>query len=216
VTLAVIDTPTRRELPRRPGKPIAVVIHGTGQTDLDKCIAWYTNPQGLQPHYMIAATGTVRRFVAEDHVAYHAALVKEEIALYRQGWQEWSTWAWRLGGPVHTGQEFGGYRSWRDQWQSKASSPLDLATGERPNLTSIGIEVQSLAKPTPRVFNDEQYAALAELLFDVCRRNSIPLMRERVLGHFDVSPMRRANERGSFDPGERFDWNRLWDAIGRT
>jgi N-acetyl-anhydromuramyl-L-alanine amidase AmpD len=210
--MLIIDTPTRRALPWRTGPVRAVVIHATGETDLDRCIAWYTNPSGLQPHYFITATGTIRRIVDEKRIAYHAAIERAEAELYRAGWSTWSRHVWRDRAPVDIGVEFSGYSSWREQWRSGAGaleSPLDLVTGEKPNAVSLGIEVQSLEKPTPQLFAPEQYIALLELLDDVCARHKIPRDRRHILGHYDVSPMRRSTVRGSFDPGERFDWLRV-------
>jgi N-acetyl-anhydromuramyl-L-alanine amidase AmpD len=211
--MLIIDTPTRRVLPWRTGPVRAVIIHATGETDLDRCLAWYTNPNGYQPHYFITATGTIRRIADEKRIAYHAAIEKLEGQMYREGWSRWSRHAWRGGVPVDVGVEFSGYSAWREQWRNGAGaldSPLDLVTGEKPNAVSLGIEVQSLDKPTAELFAPEQYIALLELLDDVCARHKIPRHdRRHILAHYDVSPMRRSTVRGSFDPDARFDWRRV-------
>lgn len=49
-------------------------------------------------------------------------------------------------------------------------------------------------------FTDAQYSSLTTLLSDVCKRNSIPLDREHVIGHEDYNPSKN-------DPGDLFDWN---------
>lgn len=211
--LDVIDTPTRRQLPERLKPPTCVVIHGTGEVDLDRILAWYTSASGLQPHYFITATGSIRRIVDEQRVAYHAGLDPAEVELYRQGWEVWSRHVWKDKRAHDLGVEQPRYRSWRDQWRRTVDvqSPLDLITGVRPNLVSVGIEVQSLEQPTREVFEPAQYQALASLLVDVCGRWKIPLDRDHVLGHQDVSPLRRTTAGGGYDPGERFSWARLWD-----
>jgi N-acetyl-anhydromuramyl-L-alanine amidase AmpD len=218
--LDVIDTPTRHELPERQTPPVCVIVHATGETDLDRCLDWYTdargsNTDGIAPHYLVTATGSIRRIVDEGRVARHAAMRAAEAAAYRQGWETWSRCVWSPDDRVvDLGVEQPRYRLWRETWRRTVAlqSPLELVSGDSPNRRSIGIEVQSLERP-PRgdVFEPQQYQALAALLADVCKRWRIPLDREHVLGHYDVSPLRRANAGGSFDPGERFNWSRLWD-----
>ena len=53
-------------------------------------------------------------------------------------------------------------------------------------------------------FTEEQYASLKELVRDVCERNGIPFDREHIIGHEEYKPSKS-------DPGELFDWNRLFD-----
>jgi N-acetylmuramoyl-L-alanine amidase len=66
------------------------------------------------------------------------------------------------------------------------------------NSHSIGIELQNRgAEP----FAHPQICALERLLADLMARWSIP--PERVIGHSDMAPGRKA------DPGARFDWRRL-------
>lgn len=66
------------------------------------------------------------------------------------------------------------------------------------NSRSIGIE---LANPGAAPFAAPQMAALESLLDGILTRWSIP--PERVIGHSDMAPLRKA------DPGPRFDWRRL-------
>ena len=66
------------------------------------------------------------------------------------------------------------------------------------NSRSIGVElVNTGAHPFP----DPQMRALERLLADLCHRWDIA--PERVIGHSDMAPARKA------DPGPRFDWRRL-------
>lgn len=70
------------------------------------------------------------------------------------------------------------------------------------NSTSIGIEIHNpgheFGYPP---FSEPQMRAVEALCLDIMRRHGI--RPERVLGHSDVAPARKA------DPGEKFDWLRL-------
>lgn len=210
----IIGALTARKLPPRSGPPRAIVVHTTGDTDLDKILRWYRSAEGLQPHYVIAVDGTIYRIAGEDLIAWHAKIDAAEARLYQRGYTEWSCWTWPLSAsaPVHVGHEFSGYRTWRDSWPG-LQSPLELVTGEHPNSVSVGIELQQPVKPGPGIFAGAQYEALAALLVDVGDRNRIPLDRQHVLGHSDCSPMRRSTAAGGWDPGVGFDYNRLWDLV---
>jgi N-acetyl-anhydromuramyl-L-alanine amidase AmpD len=210
----LIDFPTKRQLPRRTLPISAVVIHTTGETDLDAILGFYSSANGYQPHYLIETLGTVRRIVQEDHVAYHAAIYASEAAAYQRGFGHWSTLTWDAvtEQPKAFGGVYPGYATWKATWLKGAtSSPLDLVTRGHPNAVSIGVELQqpTQAELTPDIFTFAQYEALAELLTDVSGRNTLPLDRRHLLGHYDVSPMRRSTSRGGWDPGERFNWNHL-------
>jgi len=161
---------------------------------------------------MISIEGRIYKFVEEDHIAYHAKIEKKEAELYSKGYNTWCEYVWKQNKPVHKGQEFTGYRTWRDTWlPKKISSPLDLVSGRSPNTASVGIELQASKTPTKDIFTDEQYAALQELVKDISLRHNIHISRTRLLGHYDVSPMRRSTSKGGWDPGDRFSWNRLFD-----
>lgn len=66
------------------------------------------------------------------------------------------------------------------------------------NSRSIGIELQNRGF---HPFSQRQMRALERLLDDILSRWHIP--PERVIGHSDMAPARKA------DPGPRFDWRRL-------
>ena len=76
--------------------------------------------------------------------------------------------------------------------------------GERDiNARSIGIEIVNTGHEFGyRPFKLEQMDALVALLKDIKSRHDIA--PERVLGHSDVAPLRKQ------DPGELFDWYRLF------
>src|SRR6056297_365032 len=66
------------------------------------------------------------------------------------------------------------------------------------NPRSIGVE---LANTSSHPFPEPQIAALADLMHGIMQRWDI--RPERVIGHSDMAPLRKA------DPGRRFDWRRL-------
>lgn len=53
-------------------------------------------------------------------------------------------------------------------------------------------------------FTDAQYASLSALVADICARNDIAFDRDYVIGHEEYSPAKS-------DPGELFDWDRLFE-----
>lgn len=57
-------------------------------------------------------------------------------------------------------------------------------------------------------FTDAQYEALHSLIDDICTRHNIPMDAEHVIGHDAYSPDKT-------DPGELFDWDRLfpWEFV---
>lgn len=83
----------------------------------------------------------------------------------------------------------------RRAWHAGAGAWGDVTD---VNSRSVGIE---LVNPGAHPFPEPQMTALEELLGNVVRRWRIP--PERVIGHADMAPLRKA------DPGPRFDWRRL-------
>jgi N-acetyl-anhydromuramyl-L-alanine amidase AmpD len=214
MSLQIVGSLTTRELPERQHSIDALLFHTTGDTDLARIMSFYHAPDGLQPHFMIDYDGTVRRIVWEHQVAYHCKIDPAEARLYQRGYAEWSCWKWLNERPVHNGDEFSGYRFWRDEWRAAGmESPLELVTGAHPNSSSIGIELRQPEKPGPDIFTPEQYQAAAELAADLHGRLGVQLDRKHVLGHQDCSPMRRCSAAGGWDPGYAFKWNRLWDLL---
>ena len=71
------------------------------------------------------------------------------------------------------------------------------------NSRSIGIEIQNAGHEcgAPPPYPEAQMAAVEALVADIVRRHGIA--PERVVGHSDVAPVRKA------DPGEHFPWARL-------
>ena len=80
------------------------------------------------------------------------------------------------------------------------------------NSRSIGVE---LANTSSHPFPEPQISALVDLMRGITQRWAI--RPERVIGHSDMAPLRKA------DPGRRFDWRRLaleglsiWPKAGRA
>ena len=74
---------------------------------------------------------------------------------------------------------------------------------EDVNSRSIGIEIQNAGHDcgAPPPYPEAQVAAVVALVADIAQRHGI--VPERVVGHSDVAPLRKA------DPGEHFPWARL-------
>lgn len=83
------------------------------------------------------------------------------------------------------------------------------------NRRSIGIEIvgysASLTMP------DAQFTALVELVVETCKTYAISIDRKHILGHAEVpnpnDPTKFGGINGHTDPGPRFDWPRLMNAL---
>ncbi len=53
-------------------------------------------------------------------------------------------------------------------------------------------------------FTEAQYESVSSLVKDICERNGIPLDRAHVLGHDEYNPEKS-------DPGELFDWEKVFE-----
>lgn len=208
----IVDKLTARELPIRSVPVRAVILHTTGSPKLEAVLRFYDDVDGLQPHYCVGWDGTVYRIAEEDRVAYHCAILPNERLAYQSGFAFWSQRRWDSErGDVVQAPAFPGYQNWIDTWRPKFESPLDFVTGAHPNTVSIGIELLQPENAGPDIFTDEQYDAASKLAADIAARHGIQWSRERILGHQDVSPMRRCNGKGAWDPGAAFSWMRLMD-----
>lgn len=199
-----------------------IVVHNTGSTNLKKVINFYKTGAAY-PHYLIDYNGDIYNFCDELKVAAHAAWPKWETNAYANG-----TWKGKFQN-IKTGKvenvEPTLHANWVTEWNwgaNKYKNPLKLVKasgGRTPNQSSIGIELMA---PTDGQFTESQYVSLARLVLDIAVRHNIKLgdLTDNVLptcylcGHEDVSPCRRYAKRkdGSgfgFDPGPKFDWNRL-------
>jgi len=74
---------------------------------------------------------------------------------------------------------------------------------EKCNEFSIGIELEGTEQVA---YTDAQYAQLAGVI-DELLKNYPKLSAQRIAGHSDVAPGRKT------DPGESFDWSRLWGLL---
>lgn len=218
--MTFVDSYLSRLPVQRATSPVAIIIHQTGETDLDKIIKYYTtNTSRIAPHYMVEWHGSVRRFVPEERRANHCAMPSEEAKLYAKGYDVWSRWLWdhKSNRPMPASGEQPNYAAWKKQWHDRGrQSPLELVTRDNPNGLSIGIEVQRPLYLTDKFFSSEQYEVLSQLVSDTCRRHGIPVARDRVLTHSDVCPLRRTNNKGPNDPPLSFDYNLLWSGMRGT
>jgi N-acetyl-anhydromuramyl-L-alanine amidase AmpD len=186
----------------------AVIVHTTGETNHEKILSFYKSETGYQPHWYVATNGDAYRIVDEARVAYHCAMLPQERTLYGHGFAEWSHWIWKGDKAVRGDEASARYVPWKTTWPA-IDSPLELATGERPNSASVGIELQQPVKPTDENFTVAQYEALCGILSLVKLRHGIKLDREHVLGHADCSPLRRCKSTGPWDPPMTFNWGKV-------
>lgn len=215
--------------PARKGPVVAVIVHATGDTDLDEVASYYLKPKKagyrIGPHYLIDTAGAVYQFTPEDCVAYHAGYQGDgddnDGALYKQGWAVWSRRIKKA--PWIVQGEFSGYAWWRERWPGLESptglwvdgrqvSP-GLVCGEHPNGSTVGIECLSPKHRLPEVFTDAQYASLSTLVREIAGRHGFPVDKDRIIGHEDVGPIARCDEKGGWDPGlsRGFNWGRVLD-----
>ena len=114
----------------------------------------------LSIHYIIDRDGSVRCYMPEDRVAWHAG---------KGSWKDDE----RLINAMNKysiGIEILAIGSEKDM--SQYLTPSEYATLDK---SLVG-------------FTDEQYESLKTLLSDVCTRNSIPLDRDHVIGHEEYNP----------------------------
>ena len=207
----IIDHTKSRTTPARLKDPHQIVVHNTGDTDAEKIVKYYTTPKSLCPHYVIEPNGTVHKIVPESCVAWHIAYNDAVAALYDQGVDVWKRWRKRNGVLEETASD-AYYDTWFARWP-RVTDPRTIV-GAKPNYSSVGIEIVALKKPTERVFADEQYIALQELIAAISVSCQIPLSKQSVFGHSDADPISRFNSRGSWDPGPTFDWDAVYASFG--
>ncbi len=110
------------------------------------------------------------------------------------------------------GGEWPDYAYFDSRWGPGALPPGLSSASPSPNADSIGIEIVSVGggMPDPKRYSDAMYATLGPLVADICARHGLAVMPETVCGHEDVNPV----ERWGWDPGQGFDWGRLFSLAG--
>lgn len=207
-----------RGKPRRTPRPTCIILHQTGVGLVERArragadpeefaVAYYSQAEAY-PHYLVAPDGSVWAFADEEERTAHAAWTPAERMIYR----DWH-------GPRAGGGPTGPFRWWRRRWALTASSPVTLllaSCGTTPNLSGIGVEVLH-----HRPMSDAAYTSLARLCLDIGLRWAIdlgdggPLPSPTLLGHADLSPLRRTARGRPYDPDLVLDWTELEVAIGR-
>ena len=105
----------------------------------------------------------------------------------------------------HAGKgEFGGVEKLTDAMNKYSIGIEIIAMGSERDMSvyMTSTEYRSLA-PELLGFTEAQYAALIPLVQDICQRNGIPYDRDHVIGHSEY-------KKEKTDPGELFDWGRLF------
>ncbi len=111
-------------------------------------------------HYIVERNGTVRCYIPENRVAWHA------------GKGEWNN------DPV--------YSNTMNQY-AIGIELVAIGSASDMSVYMSGKEYQDL-DDSLKGFTNEQYAALKLLVADLCQRHNIPMDREHVIGHEDYSP----------------------------
>lgn len=197
---------------RKEAKAFGVVVHTTGTGVLERskklgisplecAISIYTTPGANFAHYCIDHDGMIVQVADEKEKAPHAGIGKADRALYKSG--EWRTKVSRTVLDLW-------WRRWPD-----FSSPLSFFPGRSVNEVYLGIELIPLSD---RTFSEEQYDALGRLLIDMSTRHGFGLWSTRVVGHEDLEPLSRWDNKGGWDPGAlraspRFSWQEIIDRI---
>lgn len=230
---------TKKFSARRAGIIDQVIIHVTGSTDF-KSVRDRFMEQSASAHYLVMPDGALHQFVAENQRAWHSGIKSNIDRIYarRDGtWRKYKryfggTWAQphypagsvfldaslnRLpadnrAGAALVARADGGF--WTDyayfdaRWGATADPLGYQGYRYNPNDRSIGIEVLSIGAKTPSEahYTTAMYQKLAELVDDICTRHNIPKTRRHVCGHEDVNPV----ERWGWDPGQGFEWNKLF------
>ena len=79
------------------------------------------------------------------------------------------------------------------------------------NGRSIGIEHEGFAQDPGAWYTDAMYRSSARLVREVANRWGIPLDRDHILGHADVSRLSGCNDH--WDPGPGWDWNKFMSYV---
>ena len=137
----------------------AVMIDRENPYQLDKIRRTFVHA-GVSVHYIVERDGTVRCYVPENAVAWHAG----------EG-----TWM--------------GDEKYTNKLNLYAIGIEILAIGSQNDMAPyLTPEEYAALDPALIGYTDEQYASLKKLVADICSRYEIPMTREYVLGHQDYSP----------------------------
>ena len=83
------------------------------------------------------------------------------------------------------------------------------------NEHSIGIEHEGIATQGGTWYTEQMYRASADLVKFLAAKYHIPLDREHILGHEDISRERTSNFAAAhWDPGPYWDWSHYFDLLG--
>lgn len=228
-----LDSPNRNS--RKPASllPTHVVIHVTGTDSLDDVRRTFLARNSVSAHYLVGKDGSLYQFVPDAHRAWHAGIDSNTRRIYRRGAAQWTRYLkyfnWYGNYPTDSGYVDGDLRPVWDQTEAAfvtragggrwaeydyfftrcpgRDAPVNFEVDPDPNNYSIGIETLGFGAkaPDPQVYPDAMYETLRKLLADLAARYSIPLTRDRVVGHEDVNPIARFG----WDPNAGFEWSRI-------
>jgi len=188
------------------GSGVAARARRLGQTVTDVAKWVYSQTWMSCPHYFIDWLGDIYQVTDESLVPPHCGVSEVSRDMMLDG-----SWI------DHVSSE--GLKYWNERWLSLGfKSPQHLFPSHSANYSYLGIEMipqEHNSFGTNGSFNDKQYSSLKTLLEDISMRHSINLIQKnRLVGHEDLSPFKRWDHGGGWDPGylrgvKTFYWERL-------
>ena len=220
---------------RRPTKlvPTHIVIHDTGTDSLESVQNTFLTQYSVSAHYLVTNDGDLFQFVPDAYRAWHAGVDPNSRNLYRKGADTWKQYlryfSWYKGYPNDAlyvdgdlkpvwdeteamfvaradEQMWAQYDYFKSRWGYQ-DFPVNFTVDPDPNNYTIGIEILSFGAlaADENIYTPEMYGTLQRLVKDLSDKYSIPMEKERVVGHEDVNPIARFG----WDPAAGFDWSQV-------
>ena len=164
-------------------KPEYVVLHFTSDV-----VASRDNPYNLE---------SVRKIFEDNSLSIHYIIDREGNI---HSWLPETRAAWHAGKGEYLGVEK------LTNAMNKYSIGIEmLAIGSANDMKQYLTESEYNAIDRSLIgYTDAQYESVKLLVKDICDRNGIPFDKEHILGHDEYNPLKT-------DPGELFDWSRLFE-----
>ncbi len=168
-----------------------IVYHYTAGASLERAVEGFKRPKALSAHYVIGKDGTTVQMVSLDRVAIHADgktnLTSIGIEIVNLGFLHTKGQTWKRGKEENKITYTCNHLFCNDYGNPYQGKPVKCN------------------KKYWDPFTDAQYDSLIDLTQYLLSR--FPAIK-RVIGHQEVSTT------GKVDPGDAFDWQRIWNAIG--
>lgn len=150
--------------------PEFIMIHFSSAIVIDKKDPYNVNTirniflkDEVSTHYIIERDGTIRCYIPENRVAWHAGK---------------GTF---LDDPKYT-----------NKMNHYAIGIELIGMGSKSDMSIyLSGKTYDAIDDSLKCFTDEQYEALTALVLDICVRNNIPMDRSHIIGHSDYSPSKK-------------------------